>query len=640
MSRPPTVFISYSHDSKSHEDQVLELADRLRREGIDCNIDQYESNPVEGWYRWMFNQIESADFVLVVATKSYYRRSHGKRIEKGVVWEGAIVAQELYNNPRSMKFIPIIFSASDIPYIPDFLKGTTCYQLPSSYENLYHQLTNNQRPILPALGKMNHLVQKVSGSSNQLSPASESIDSRTVRGTIDLSTNHKFRIDQIKIKNFKKLSEYALDLCPQFTLLVGDNGTGKTTILDALAVAAGAWLINHSDTTLASSGRNILLHEIRSETVETTDSYRLVDCKPVEVIATGIIGTETVSWKRQIPMKGSRTSNTDSKKAIQIIDRLFEQDRKGEKAWFPIIAYYGAGRAWLPSNSRDRKTKISSEPSRRWDAFYDCLAERIRINDLQNWFHKEAIAALNRHGEMRMAYKVVKFAILRCIPEAANLWFDPDRLEIMLLINHQAQPFNSLSAGQKMMVALIADIAIKIVTQNVAFLAEESELDYQTLPRVLQKTSGLVLIDELDVHLHPKWQRQVVNDLKTTFPAIQFVCTSHSPFIIQSISQGELRSLDVKNSQALQYENQSIEDIAEEIQLVDVPQQSLKAHQLAQATEQYFALLQNQDAANPDELVAAEVNYRQSLEPFSADPGLTALLKLEAMAKAQEQKSE
>jgi hypothetical protein len=71
MSRPPTVFISYSHDSESHRAQVLELADRLRLDGIYCSIDQYESSPPEGWYRWMFNQIEGADFVLVVATEPY-----------------------------------------------------------------------------------------------------------------------------------------------------------------------------------------------------------------------------------------------------------------------------------------------------------------------------------------------------------------------------------------------------------------------------------------------------------------------------------------------------------------------------------------------------------------------------------------
>jgi hypothetical protein len=117
------------------------------------------------------------------------------------------------------------------------------------------------------------------------------------------------------------------------------------------------------------------------------------------------------------------------------------------------------------------------------------------------------------------------------------------------------------------------------------------------------------------------------------------VCTSHSPFIIQSISPGELRSLDVEDSQPLQYANQSIEDITEDIQLVEMPQQSLKAQQLAQATERYFALLQNQNSTSSDELETAEIDYRQALEPFSNDPGLTAFLKLEAMARAKEKET-
>jgi predicted ATP-binding protein involved in virulence len=620
MSRPPTVFISYSHDSKFHSDQVLELANRLRREGIDCNVDQYVESPAQGWTHWIPHQIKRADFVLVVATEPYYHGFQEQRGGKGVVWEGTIITKELYDNPRSTKFIPVIFTATDISYIPDFIRAQTYYQLPDDYELLYRRLTQQSEKIFPAVGERVELPE-------------------FTRKDKSLSTINEFRIDELKVKNFKKFSGYTIDLRPAFTLLIGDNGMGKTTILDALAVAAGVWLIDYPDMTLASSGRNILPHEIRAETIEATSSFRLIDCKPVEITATGIIGTESVTWKRKIPVKGSRTSNSDSKEAIQIIDQIFERDRMGEKNWLPIIAYYGAGRAWFPSKSRERKPELA-KPSRRWDAFYDCLAERIRIGDLQNWFHKEAIAALNRHGEMRMAYKVVKFAILRCIPEASNLWFDPDRLEIMLLIDGQALPFNSLSAGQKMMVALIADIAIKMVTQNFAFLAEESDLDYQTLPQVLQKTPGLVLIDELDVHLHPKWQRRVVNDLKNTFPAIQFVCTSHSPFIIQSISPGELRSLDVEDSQPLQYANQSIEDIAEDIQLVEMPQQSLKAQQLAQATERYFALLQNQNAADSDELVTAEADYRQALEPFSDDPGLTAFLKLEAMAKVKEKEAE
>jgi predicted ATP-binding protein involved in virulence len=589
MFRSPTVFISYSHGSAEHLARVRALADRLRADGIDC-IDDQSCLPGTDWQTWISQQIDNADFVLQIAPQNESRST-----------AAGIIERKLYENPRSTNIIPIVFVPEDIAKMPRLLQNYQTSQFPRDYDSLY-RLLRGQREQKTAI-------------------------------------TNEFRIGRLEIRNFKKFSEYTCDFCPQFTLLVGNNGTGKTTVLDALAVAAGVWLIDYPDATLASSGRNILSHEIRAETITTADSFRLTDCKPVEVRATGVIGTETVRWQRKISLKGSRTSNSDSKKAMQIVDRLFEQDRMGEKSWLPIIAYYGAGRAWFPSKNRERKTDLT-KPARRWDAFYDCLAEQIRIGDLQNWFHREAIAALNRHGQMRMAYKVVKFAILHCIPEASNLWFDPDRLEIMLLIDGQALPFNSLSAGQKMMVALIADIAIKMVTQNFAFLAEESELDYQTLPQVLQKTPGLVLIDELDVHLHPKWQRRVVNDLKSTFPAIQFVCTSHSPFIIQSISPGELRSLDVEDSQPLQYANQSIEDIAEDIQLVAMPQQSLKAQQLAQATERYFALLQNQDAADSDELVTAEADYRQALEPFSDDPGLTAFLKLEAMAKAKEQSAE
>src|SRR5271166_1368278 len=96
-----------------------------------------------------------------------------------------------------------------------------------------------------------------------------------------------------------------------------------------------------------------------------------------------------------------------------------------------------------------------------------------------------------------------------------------------------------------MMLALVADLAIKAVTQN-AFLLPEDELGPEDgeLPIVLEKTPGIVLIDELDVHLHPKWQRRVASDLKRTFPAIQFGCTSHSPQVIGEVKPEEIRLLD------------------------------------------------------------------------------------------------
>jgi predicted ATP-binding protein involved in virulence len=446
------------------------------------------------------------------------------------------------------------------------------------------------------------------------------------------------KIDRLEIKNFKKFSDYTLDLHPQFTLLIGNNGTGKTSILDALAIAAGVWLVNSPDTTLNNSRRNILPSEIRLEAIADDSITQFIERKPVHIKAIGTINNQPVQWLRQIKANGSRTSNTEAKQALEIISTLFQQVEAREKIWLPIIAYYGAGRAWLPSNQRDPKATTISSPSRRWDAFYDCFEERIRIADLHTWFQKEAIAAVNRQGKMRPSYDVVKLAILSCIPDADNLWFDPERSEIVVSIQGNPQPFSNLSAGQKMMVGLIADIAIKIITQNAAFLTEDLNIDYANLPLILQQTSGLVLIDEIDVHLHPKWQRQVIDDLKTTFPAIQFVCTTHSPFIIQAIEQGELRILDLglEDTQFLEYANQSIEDIAEDIQLVEAPQQSLKVRELTRATEEYFDLLQNPETLESEQLSEAEIDYRLAAAPFSSNPGLSAFLKLEAMAKKHE----
>lgn len=283
---------------------------------------------------------------------------------------------------------------------------------------------------------------------------------------------------------------------------------------------------------------------------------------------------------------------------------------------------------------RARSTKANG-PARRWEAFYDCFEERIRLTDLQLWFEREAIAFAEHRGRWRLGYQAIKRAILGCLPGADDLWFDGDRREIVLSINSEAQPFSNLSAGQRMMVALIGDIAIKAVSQN-AHLVTADHLDEGdgALPEVLLRTPGLVLIDEIDVHLHPKWQRQVVRNLKETFPGIQFVGTSHSPFIIQSLEPGELRTLDPSGPPLVEYANRSVEDIAEEIQNVPVPQQSLKAQEIAAATDRYVTALRGTSGEEEtEELKEARGAYRVAAKRYSANPGLDAILELETLAK-------
>jgi hypothetical protein len=138
------VFISYSHESEEHREQVLALSERLRNDGIEANIDRYvQGTPEQQWPRWMLDQVDWADFVLLVCTETYYRRFRGHEVAgkgKGADWEGALITQEIYD-ARSVttKFVPVLFDSSNVPFIPDPVRGHTYYLLSSDvgYMELY-----------------------------------------------------------------------------------------------------------------------------------------------------------------------------------------------------------------------------------------------------------------------------------------------------------------------------------------------------------------------------------------------------------------------------------------------------------------------------------------------------------------------
>lgn len=356
------------------------------------------------------------------------------------------------------------------------------------------------------------------------------------------------RIDRLELKNFKKFSEQTFTFDPHFTLLVGENGSGKTSVLDALAVALGVWLNKPPDSLLTNSYRRIRSWEKRLEWIKLGDRAQFQEARgDVSIRAVGQIeGQNDIAWEQRIPVGAKQASNAGAKEALEVVLKAFDRAQSAERIILPVIAYYGAGRAWLPHHDRSQKTPSKGAAS-RWAAFYDCLNERIRIADLVRWFRDETTEAGNRGGRFRPGFEAVRRSLLRCIPEADSVWFDVDRKDIVLSIRGNPQPFDNLSAGQRMMLAMVADIAIKAVTQN-NFLVPSDTLDAsETLPRVLAESPGVVLIDELDVHLHPRWQRRVASDLKETFPRIQFVCTSHSPQVIGELTPPEIRLLDEPN---------------------------------------------------------------------------------------------
>lgn len=242
----PKVFISYSHDSQEHKDRILELADRLRQDGIDCNIDQYEESPPEGWQRWMLNQVEVADLVLVACTEQYDRRFRGHEEfgqGRGVTWEGGVIIQELYDaQGQNSKFIPIAFTSEDSNFISSPLRSATNYRLNTAngYEALYRRLTNQPRTRKPELGKLRTLPPRDRKQVFSNTPQTPGTEESSASNSRPLNF---FALDDAWVGReslIRDLSQRIQESC-RLLILVGITGIGKTALGERLAVELEDW---------------------------------------------------------------------------------------------------------------------------------------------------------------------------------------------------------------------------------------------------------------------------------------------------------------------------------------------------------------------------------------------------------------
>jgi len=163
--KPIRVLISYCHydGDENYRDRVRELAQWLHNGGIDCELDQYHETtpPTQGWAKWMLDQIDAADYVLVVCTPTYYKRFRGHEepnVGKGGAWEGGTILQEIYDaSGRNDKFIPIGWmSHKDVSAsIPEPMRPTNYYDMSKqeTYDNLYRRVTVQPAIVKPQLGQ-------------------------------------------------------------------------------------------------------------------------------------------------------------------------------------------------------------------------------------------------------------------------------------------------------------------------------------------------------------------------------------------------------------------------------------------------------------------------------------------------------
>lgn len=149
--------------------------------------------------------------------------------------------------------------------------------------------------------------------------------------------------------------------------------------------------------------------------------------------------------------------------------------------------------------------------------------------------------------------------------------------------------------------------------------------------KVLEKTPGIVLIDELDLHLHPEWQRQVVETLRDLFPQIQFITTTHSPFVVQAAREGEV--LVLEGQSVPKTENLGVETISRGLMKVDRPEVSLRYRNMVDVAKEYLVTLEEAAKAPEEKLAEFEKRLAADIEPFADNPAFQAFLELKHEAK-------
>jgi predicted ATP-binding protein involved in virulence len=446
------------------------------------------------------------------------------------------------------------------------------------------------------------------------------------------------RIDKIHIQGFRGIDELKMDLNPKFNLIIGENGSGKTAILEAISVAMGALFLGMP----GASTRTIRDEDIRYfKTPEGTFEYAqktLIDVmegvlnSPIEIVSSDK-KIKPINWhKERNGINGSTLHGNNSliKKKAQDIVKFIRDPKRSTVVSLPVLTYYSTSRLWKEARENKTKKKFPQKLPSRFRAYNNALEAKSTFKIMLDWFESKFLdLAVNKQTTFQL--DCVKNTIIKNTPGATDVkWvFEEDRIQTLYICfeNNVEIPFNFLSDGYRNTIAIFSDLAWRCVTLNPHFGVEACSL-----------SEGMVLIDEIDLHLHPSWQKTIVKQLKETFPKIQFVATTHSPFIIQEMEDGEVFKINDTADGILDelkgVNKLGIEDIAEDVQDVDSPNMSLKREEMFEAAENYYQLLEKTEGErNPEELQKLKDALDELSERYSDDVAYYAFLKQERIAR-------
>jgi predicted ATP-binding protein involved in virulence len=385
------------------------------------------------------------------------------------------------------------------------------------------------------------------------------------------SNGHLVPLRSVRIENFRGIRHLSIALDPHVTVFFGVNAAGKTTILDAIAIGLGAYVTYFP----RAKGRTFKPGDIRVPWFEWTPPFEGPDRtsrKEVEA-ATERPGVERpfsrvtieassgVSWDAtKLRWKGepAKKSALGTRALRQFLDPLILEALDGGDASaasqhpLPLVAAYGTERAVMDVPLRKRSFRSEFD---RLGALDDSLRPRTQFKTVFEWFvvaedeerrERERRRDFNyRHPPLEWVRGAIERARLRC--HNPRIETKPN-LRMLVDFEHadgstEALDIAALSDGYRTHFALIVDIAQRMVQLNPS--------DDLAAPDRGTNSEGVILIDEVDLHLDPTWQASVVRGLRDAFPRAQFVLTTHSEQVIGSVPAGSVRKLVAGDGQVL-----------------------------------------------------------------------------------------
>ncbi len=438
-----------------------------------------------------------------------------------------------------------------------------------------------------------------------------------------------FWLKNIELSNFRRFEHSSFELDQQMNIFIGKNASGKTTVLEAVTVILGAYLAAFKEYVPSRFVQNISENDVLRKSLKAAKKIALpstVKQFPCAVTGQLMCDEQELLCTRSLEKEGGRTKYV-GKNAMRDFVAEWEQaikaaDGSDEEQIYPIVLYLSSARLW----NENRTGEIEKIPGRT-DAYQRCLDQKRGSQSSFEYIKLLGnLASEENDGNPLPAYEVIMDAVRYSLQEellpGQQVLYSSRYGEIAIKnTDGTVIDFSALSDGYRNVIKIVTDIATKMCILN-PYLGKET----------LKKTPGIVVIDELDLSLHPTWQKRIVRILKETFPKVQFICATHSPFIIQSLEPGELIVLDAVLDD--EYSGESIEDIAENIMNVPIVQYSEKKIKMYRAAEKYFIALKS--AVSKEELQNLKEELDVLSSEYSDNPAYNAWMKQKYLEKRME----